>query len=174
MHIWPMTTLITLGKSTTGCALWVSKQVGLKVASLQEQSTANRKKLADATRDFKRNSSQQADSDYATAAGNLLKQYQEEIDALTRRAKHGEAAFLDLYDKLVEVCSCSVLLASVHQITHQKTRSFATWLCIIAPHDLTGYFDWHLHPVTGHHASASISALSYMACSGVSLLNCTF
>lgn len=64
-------------------------QIGLKVASLQEQSTAQRKKLADATRDFKRSSSSSpADSEVVKAAGQLLKQYQEEIDALTRRSAH--------------------------------------------------------------------------------------
>lgn len=79
-------------------------QTGLKVASLQEQSTANRKKLADATRDFKRSSSAAASAaECNTAAGNLLRQYQDEIDTLTRRAKHAESAFLDLYEQLVEV-----------------------------------------------------------------------
>jgi homeobox protein cut-like len=74
------------------------------VASLQEQSTANRKKLADATREFKRSSAAATTAaESSTAAGNLLRQYQDEIDALTRRAKHGESAFLDLYEQLFEV-----------------------------------------------------------------------
>lgn len=34
--------------------------------------------------------------------GALLKSYQEEIDRLTVRAKHGESAFLDVYQKLYE------------------------------------------------------------------------
>jgi homeobox protein cut-like len=79
-------------------------QIGLKVADLQEQSTANRKKLADATREFKRSSAAATSAaECSTAAGNLLRQYQDEIDALTRRAKHGESAFLDLYEQLFEV-----------------------------------------------------------------------
>lgn len=65
-------------------------QVGLKVADLQEQSAVNRKQLADATREFKRSTAAAADSDYVAAVAGLLKRYQEEIDALTRRAKHGE------------------------------------------------------------------------------------
>ncbi len=36
-------------------------------------------------------------------AAPLLKQYQEEIDALTRRARHAEGAFLELYQELYEV-----------------------------------------------------------------------
>eukprot|EP00775_Hariotina_reticulata_P006957 gene6957-7173_t len=68
-------------------------EIGLKVASLQEQSTSNRKKLADATRDFKRStSSSPADSEVVKAAGQLLKQYQEEIDGLTRRLSKLEKA----------------------------------------------------------------------------------
>lgn len=65
-------------------------QVGLKVADLQEQSAANRKQLADATRDFKRSTAAAADSEYVQAVAGLLKRYQEEIDSLTRRAKHGK------------------------------------------------------------------------------------
>lgn len=64
-------------------------QVGLKVADLQEQSAVNRKQLADATREFKRSTAGEADSEYVQAVAALLKRYQEEIDALTRRAKHG-------------------------------------------------------------------------------------
>lgn len=66
------------------------QQVGLKVADLQEASAANRKQLADATREFKRSTAGAAESEYVTAVAALLKRYQEEIDALTRRAKHGE------------------------------------------------------------------------------------
>lgn len=64
-------------------------QVGLKVADLQEQSAVNRKQLADTTREFKRSTAAAADSEYVLAVAGLLKRYQEEIDALTRRAKHG-------------------------------------------------------------------------------------
>lgn len=78
-------------------------QIGLKIADLQEQSTAHRKQLADATREFKRSTNTSPAAECAAAAGHLLKQYQEEIDTLTRRAKHGESAFLDLYEQLFEV-----------------------------------------------------------------------
>jgi lipid II:glycine glycyltransferase (peptidoglycan interpeptide bridge formation enzyme) len=64
-------------------------QVGLKVADLQEQSAVNRKQLADTTREFKRSTAAAADNEYVQAVAALLKRYQEEIDALTRRAKHG-------------------------------------------------------------------------------------
>lgn len=73
--------------SNTSCN--TTTQVGLKVADLQEQSAVNRKQLADATREFKRSTAGEADSEYVQAVAGLLKRYQEEIDALTRRAKHG-------------------------------------------------------------------------------------
>lgn len=38
------------------------------------------------------------------AAAPLLKHYQEEIDSLTKRARHAEASFLELYQELYEVC----------------------------------------------------------------------
>jgi homeobox protein cut-like len=43
-----------------------------------------------------------ASPDVTRAVGPLLKAYQEEIDRLTSRAKAGEAAFLDVYQKLYE------------------------------------------------------------------------
>ncbi|MEW5305958.1 MAG: hypothetical protein WDW36_008467 [Sanguina aurantia] len=72
-------------------------EVGLKVAEHQEDAMAARKRLAESTREFKRT------PEAATrGVGPLLKQYQEEVDRLTRRAKHGESAFLQLYQKLYE------------------------------------------------------------------------
>ncbi|GFR50386.1 hypothetical protein Agub_g12601 [Astrephomene gubernaculifera] len=71
--------------------------VALKVAEHQEESTQNRRKLAEATREFKKNNEA-----VSKTVGPLLKQYQEEIDRLTKRAKHGETAYLDLYQKLYE------------------------------------------------------------------------
>jgi hypothetical protein len=50
----------------------------------------NRKQLSDATREFKRSTAADADSEYGQAVKGLLKRYQEEIDGLTRRAKHSE------------------------------------------------------------------------------------
>lgn len=65
-------------------------EVGLKIASYQEEALQNRKKLADATREFKRS----VDEQTSKSVGGLLKAYQEEIDRLTKRAKHGESAYL--------------------------------------------------------------------------------
>ena len=73
-------------------------EVGLKIAEHQEEAMQNRKKLAEATRDFKKGA-----SDAITKPlGALLKHYQEEIDRLTKRSKHGETSFLELYQKLYE------------------------------------------------------------------------
>lgn len=71
---------------------------GLQIASLQEESTVNRRRLAEATREFKRS----AGEEVVRAAAPLLKSYQEEIDRLSKRAKHSENSFLELYPKLFE------------------------------------------------------------------------
>lgn len=70
----------------------------LGVAQFQEESLAKRRDLAQATRKFKA----KATEDVTKLVSSLLKQYQEEVDRLTKRAKHGEQAFLDLYQKLYE------------------------------------------------------------------------
>lgn len=41
----------------------------------------------------------------------LLKSYQEEVDRLTQRARAGEAAFLDVYQRLYEAPDPSPALA---------------------------------------------------------------
>ncbi|EFJ48484.1 hypothetical protein VOLCADRAFT_47269, partial [Volvox carteri f. nagariensis] len=53
--------------------------------------------------------------------GPLLKQYQEEIDRLTKRAKHGETAFLDLYQKLYEAPDPAPALAMAFEHATRAT-----------------------------------------------------
>ncbi|KAK9803913.1 hypothetical protein WJX72_004650 [[Myrmecia] bisecta] len=71
---------------------------GLAIAEHQESSLKSRRKLAETTRDFKRHAAPEVVAD----VGPLLKSYQEEIDRLTSRAKFGESAFLDVYQRLYE------------------------------------------------------------------------
>jgi hypothetical protein len=103
-------------------------QLGLKVADLQEQSAANRKQLADATREFKRSTAgEAADSEYVQAVAALLKRYQEEIDALTRRAKHGAHAVLRCADCAGSYRGCRWLQLVDQVGTGQLVRM---WSCL--------------------------------------------
>lgn len=79
---------------------WRAKldEQGLKIGDNQESSLKNRRKLAESTRDFKKASNDEK----AKAFPALLKGYQEEVDNLTKRAKFGENAFLNIYQKLYE------------------------------------------------------------------------
>ncbi|KAL8463647.1 hypothetical protein ACS0TY_033562 [Phlomoides rotata] len=71
---------------------------GLRIAENQENSQKNRRKLAESTRDFKKASNEEK----LGLFNSLLKGYQEEVDKLTKRAKFGENAFLNIYQKLYE------------------------------------------------------------------------
>ncbi|CAM8978180.1 unnamed protein product [Rhodiola kirilowii] len=71
---------------------------GVKIAENQENSQKNRRKLAESTRDFKRASADEKLSLF----NSLLKGYQEEVDNLTKRAKFGENAFYNIYQKIFE------------------------------------------------------------------------
>ncbi|KAI4350893.1 hypothetical protein L6164_005298 [Bauhinia variegata] len=82
---------------------------GLRIAENQENSQKNRRKLAESTRDFKKASSEEKLSLFNT----LLKGYQEEVDNLTKRAKFGENAFLNIYQKLYEAPDPYPALASI-------------------------------------------------------------
>ncbi|GAQ87720.1 Transcription factor/CCAAT displacement protein CDP1 [Klebsormidium nitens] len=84
---------------------------GLRIAEHQEQSMTNRRKLAESTRDFKK-----ADTEEKVKLfGPLLKAYQEEVDNLTKRAKFGENAFLNVYQKLYEAPDPVSCLASASE-----------------------------------------------------------
>ncbi|MCD7448674.1 Cut-like homeobox [Datura stramonium] len=73
---------------------------GLRIAENQENSQKNRRKLAESTRG--------ARCIFPSAAG-----YQEEVDNLTKRAKYGENAFLNIYQKLYEAPDPYPVIASI-------------------------------------------------------------
>eukprot|EP00850_Spirogloea_muscicola_P010406 SM000061S19233 [mRNA] locus=s61:261247:266684:- [translate_table: standard] len=81
---------------------------GLKISEHQESSLKNRRKLAEATRDFKK----AGENEKTELFGPLLKSYQEEVDNLTKRAKFSENAFLNVYQKLYEAPDPVPALAS--------------------------------------------------------------
>eukprot|EP00892_Ulva_mutabilis_P003056 jgi/Ulvmu1/12751/UM095_0056.1 len=73
-------------------------EAAMRVAEFQEATVLKRKELSSSTRTFKA----KASSDISKAVGPLLKAYQGEVDRLTRRSKHAESAFLDMYRELYE------------------------------------------------------------------------
>ncbi|PIN11084.1 Transcription factor/CCAAT displacement protein CDP1 [Handroanthus impetiginosus] len=82
---------------------------GLRIAENQENSQKNRRKLAESTRDFKKASNEEK----LAMFNSLLKGYQEEVDKLTKRAKFGENAFLNIYQKLYEAPDPYPVLTSI-------------------------------------------------------------
>lgn len=87
----------------------VLDEQGLRIAENQENSQKNRRKLAESTRDFKKASQEEK----LNLFNSLLKGYQEEVDNLTKRAKFGENAFLNIYQKLYEAPDPYPSLASI-------------------------------------------------------------
>ncbi|KAL9324541.1 hypothetical protein ACSQ67_009398 [Phaseolus vulgaris] len=87
----------------------VLDEQGLRIAENQENSQKNRRKLAENTRDFRKASPE----DKLSLFSSLLKGYQEEVDNLTKRAKFGENAFLNIYQKLYEAPDPYPALASI-------------------------------------------------------------
>ncbi|XWS50705.1 hypothetical protein CRYUN_Cryun12cG0109500 [Craigia yunnanensis] len=87
----------------------VLDEQGLRITENQENSQKNRRKSAESTRDFKKASAEEKLSLF----NSLLKVYQEEVDNLTKRAKFGENAFLNIYQKLYEAPDPYPALASI-------------------------------------------------------------
>ncbi|ORY33495.1 putative Golgi vesicle transport-related protein [Naematelia encephala] len=69
----------------------------LELVENQKENMVGRKKLAEQTREFKK---QPDDAEKFNAIKVLLKAYQGEIDSLTRRSKMSETAFLNVYKLL--------------------------------------------------------------------------
>ncbi|KAH9615435.1 hypothetical protein KSS87_022315 [Heliosperma pusillum] len=84
---------------------------GLRIAENQENSQKNRRKLAESTRDFKK----APPEDKLNLFNALLKGYQEEVDNLTKRAKFGENAFLNIYQKLYEAPDPYPVIVSISE-----------------------------------------------------------
>ncbi|KAG6430792.1 hypothetical protein SASPL_108865 [Salvia splendens] len=99
---------------------------GLRIAENQENSQKNRRKLAESTRDFKKTSNEEK----LALFNSLLKGYQEEVDKLTKRAKFGENAFLNIYHKLYEAPDPYPVLNSV---------AVSTYKLMLYPDPSTGY-----------------------------------
>ncbi|KAL3646053.1 hypothetical protein CASFOL_011233 [Castilleja foliolosa] len=87
----------------------VLDEQGLRIAENQENSQKNRRKLAESTRDFKKAPNEEK----LVLFNSLLKGYQEEVDKLTKRAKFGENAFLNIYQKLYEAPDPYPVLSSI-------------------------------------------------------------
>jgi homeobox protein cut-like len=85
---------------------------GLQIGKNQESSLKNRRKLAESTRDFKKASQEEKTKSFPA----LLKGYQEEVDNLTKRAKFGENAFLNIYQKLYEAPDPAPALSSATEL----------------------------------------------------------
>jgi len=90
---------------------------GQEIVNNQREAQASRKTLAEQTRDFKKTSSEEGGGGAAAGSGGgamtggagggtgfktLLKNYQTEIDSLTKRSKFAETCFLSLYKLLAD------------------------------------------------------------------------
>ncbi|XP_065890443.1 protein CASP-like [Dysidea avara] len=70
-----------------------------EIANRQDESDTSRKRLVEQSKEFKKTTTE----DVRKAAGPLLKAFQAEIDALSKRSKVAETACLNLYRKLIDV-----------------------------------------------------------------------
>ncbi|KAJ7446265.1 CASP C terminal-domain-containing protein [Mycena galericulata] len=71
---------------------------GIQLVDNQKESVVGRKALADKTKEFKKLSKDEKSKQF----NSLLKEYQAEIDSLTKRSKTSENAFLDVYKVMAE------------------------------------------------------------------------
>lgn len=69
------------------------------MANRQDESEQSRKRLIEQSREFKKNTPE----DLRKQVAPLLKSFQGEIDALSKRSKEAEAAFLNVYKRLIDV-----------------------------------------------------------------------
>jgi homeobox protein cut-like len=84
-------------------------EVATGITARQDESETSRKLLIELIRDFKKDNSEEVRS----AVGPLVKAFQNEVDALSRRSKSSEKAFFDIYKQLVDVADPTPILEQV-------------------------------------------------------------
>ncbi|KAH7888488.1 CASP C terminal-domain-containing protein [Phlebopus sp. FC_14] len=92
---------------------------GIEVVENQKENVLARKSLAERTKEFKKI----PDEEKLNSFKALLKAYQQEIDALTKRSKVAESAFLSVYKVLAEAPDPYPLLEAVVEQTITNTTN---------------------------------------------------
>ncbi|KAJ3022497.1 hypothetical protein HKX48_006039 [Thoreauomyces humboldtii] len=91
---------------------------GLEIVENQKEGLINRKKLAETTKEFRKVPDEEKLREFKT----LLKAYQSEIDAITKRSKVAENAFLSLYKVFAEAPDPASLFETVSEQTKQISQ----------------------------------------------------
>ncbi|XP_055736649.1 cut-like homeobox 1b isoform X7 [Salvelinus fontinalis] len=89
-----------------------------QLANRQDESEQSRKKLIDQSRDFKKNTPE----DVRKQVAPLLKSFQGEIDALSKRSKEAEGSFLNVYKRLIDVPDPAPVLELGQQLQQKLQR----------------------------------------------------
>uniref|UniRef100_A0A672P3E9 Homeobox protein cut-like n=1 Tax=Sinocyclocheilus grahami TaxID=75366 RepID=A0A672P3E9_SINGR len=94
------------------------------LANRQDETEQSRKKLIDQSREFKKDTPE----DLRKQIAPLLKGFQAEIDALSKRSKESEAAFLSVYKRLIDVPDPVSTLEAAQQlqVTVRKMHDLET------------------------------------------------
>ncbi|TRY77201.1 hypothetical protein TCAL_00088 [Tigriopus californicus] len=92
-------------------------EVATDITARQDASDVSKKSLIDLTREFKKSN----DEETRSAVAPLIKSFQNEVDALSKRSKAAEKAFFDLYKKLADVADPVPVLE--HTLEAQKSLS---------------------------------------------------
>ena len=74
-------------------------EVATEITARQDESDTSRKALIELLRDFKKTNA----DDVKQAVSPVVKTFQNEVDALAKRAKAAEKAFFDIYQTLADV-----------------------------------------------------------------------
>ncbi|KAL0994451.1 hypothetical protein UPYG_G00122440 [Umbra pygmaea] len=88
------------------------------LANRQDESEQSRKKLIDQSREFKKNTPE----DLRKQVAPLLQGFQAEIDAVSRRSKESEAAFLNVYKRLIDIPDPVLALEAAQQLQLKVQR----------------------------------------------------
>ncbi|TPX60032.1 hypothetical protein PhCBS80983_g02043 [Powellomyces hirtus] len=91
---------------------------GLEIVENQKEGLLSRKRLAETTKEFRKVPDEEKLKEFKT----LLKAYQSEIDAITRRSKTAETAFLNLYKVFAEAPDPASLFETIAEHSRQVSQ----------------------------------------------------
>ncbi|XP_064837900.1 homeobox protein cut-like 1 isoform X3 [Oncorhynchus masou masou] len=120
----PVNWLVLIGRSgsQSGRRKVIAKRelnaTATALANRQDESEQSRKKLIDQSREFKKNTPE----DLRKQVAPLLKGFQAEIDAVSKRSKESEAAFLNVYKRFIDVPDPVSALEAAQQLQLKVQR----------------------------------------------------
>ncbi|CAH8856507.1 unnamed protein product [Trichobilharzia szidati] len=95
------------------------ESVASELTSNHQKNDISRTNLVNQTKEFRKSASEEA----RKSAMNIIKYYQTEFDAVQKRCKYSEDAYLSMYKRLIDLPDPSLALAELHSLQKRADKA---------------------------------------------------